>query len=122
MTGVSMTLRLSAGTFTICKKRVNMWVKIIVMWGLLVFGIETVGSWLINERVNKSHSCVRGWKASERLFLEKEALKDRLGKFRIDKGTTGLSKWWCNQHSLAGQTLTPCDPVASPGLKPKGRV
>ncbi len=35
---------------------------------------------------------------------------------------TKRSKWRCSQHAYADQTPTPCVPVASPGLKPKGRV
>ncbi len=36
--------------------------------------------------------------------------------------TKWSNKWWCNQHASADQTPTPCVPVASPGLKPRGGV
>ncbi len=35
---------------------------------------------------------------------------------------TKRPKWKCNQHTSADQTKIPCVPVASPGLKSKGRV
>ncbi len=51
--------------------------------------------------------------------VDTPGLGSRLSTYRP---TTWSNNWQCNQHTSFDQTRISCAPVASPGLKPKGRV
>ncbi len=70
------------------------------------------------------HSLPPGfWEGPRRVFLGCQRVgMPGLGSRLSTYCPTKRCKWWCSQHTSADQTPIPCVPVASPGLKPKGRV